>query len=373
VRVPFLDIKAQYQDLAGELDQTALDVLRSGAYVLGPHNKGLEEEVAQMHGVRHAIAVNSGTDALRILMEAAGVGPGDEVITTAFTFVASLEAIVQIGAVPVLVDILPETFDLDPAAIEPAVTEKTKAILPIHLFGQLTDVRAIETIANRHRLTVLEDAAQAIGSHCEGRYAGQWGRGAGLSFYVTKNLGAIGDGGMILTNDAEVDANSRSLRVHGMGRERYYYDAVGYTSRLSELQAAFLRVKLRKLDEWNAQRDRIAQVYLQQLAGVEGIHLPKLHPGNNHTWHQFTVRTSRRDELQAFLKEREIDSMIYYPVPLHLHQPYARFSGAPGSLGVTEEVSRQVLSLPVHQHLSEAQIEHVVASIRAFAASPAAV
>lgn len=370
MRVPFLDIRAQYGDLAAELDAAVLGVLSSGAYVLGPHNKGLEEEIAALHGVKHAIAVNSGTDALRIMLDACGIGPGDEVITTAFTFVASVETIVQVGAVPVFVDIEPHTFAIDPEQVEAAITPKTKAIMPIHLFGQLVDVEAVSRIASKHGLMVLEDAAQAIGSHHNGVFAGNYGRAAGFSFYVTKNLGAAGDGGMILTNDDEVAERSRSLRIHGMGRERYYYDAVGYTSRMAELQAAVLRVKLGRLDAWNARRAEIAERYLRE---IEGVVLPITLPGNNHTWHQFTIRTPRRDELQAFLKEREIDSMIYYPVPLHFHEPYRRYGRGEESLPETERAAREVLSLPVHQHMSDEQAAWVAASVREFAATPSAV
>lgn len=370
MRVPFLDIQAQYRELASELDSVVHEVISSGAYVLGPHNKGLEQEVAEMHGVRHAIAVNSGTDALRIAMQASDVQCGDEVITTGFTFVASIEAIVQLGATPVLVDVDAATQQIDPEKIEAAITPKTKAILPIHLFGQLCDMAAIREIADRHGLMVLEDAAQAIDSHCNGVYAGNYGKAAGISFYVTKNLGAAGDGGMILTNDDDVAARSRSLRVHGMGRERYYYDEVGYTSRMAELQAAILRVKLTRLKAWGLRRAELAQIYDRELAGT-GIQIPVTLPGNNHTYHQYTVRAERRDALQAYLKEREIDSMIYYPVPLHFHEPY-RSLGEKGSLPVTEKVSLEVLSLPIHHYLTEDQVQHVARTIQEFCATGAA-
>jgi len=367
VRVPFLDIPAQYRDLASELDSVVLDVLRSGAYVVGKHNKALEEELARRHGVRHGIAVNSGTDALRIMIQACGIGPGDEVITTAFTFVASAETIVQVGAVPVFVDIDPQTFNIDVAQIEAAITPRTRAIMPIHLFGQLADVRALTALAQKRELIVLEDAAQALGCRHDGVYAGNFGRAAGLSFYVTKNLGAAGDGGLILTNDDDVAERSRSLRIHGMGRERYYYDAVGYTSRLDEIQAAILNVKLTRLDVWNRRRAEIAAIYLRDLAD-SGVTLPVQSPGNNHTWHQFTIRSRNRDELQAFLKEREIDSMIYYPVPLHFHTPYRGYGEGEGSLPETESAAREVLSLPIHPHLDDEQAAWVAKCVAEFTA-----
>ncbi len=366
MQVPFLDIKAQYQEVKTETDPPLPEILSTGAYVLGKYNKQLEEGVAGLHGVKHGVAVNSGTDALRIALQAAGIGAGDEVITTAFTFVASIEVVAQLGGVPVFVDIEPDTFNIDPAKVEAAITPKTKAILPIHLFGQLVDVEAIGDIAKRHGLVVIEDAAQAIGSHHSGVCAGNFSAAAGVSFYVTKNLGAAGDGGMVLTNDDEVADRCRSLRVHGMGRERYYYDEIGYTSRMAELQAAVLCAKLPKLPEWNAKRDAVAQTYLREMK-APGVTLPVVAAGNNHTWHQFTVRSSKRDPLMAYLKERGIASAVYYPVPLHLHKPYAGFGGGQGSLPETERAALEVLSLPVHQYLTAEQIQHVIASVNAFA------
>lgn len=365
MRVPFLDIPAQHAELAAEIEATVQHILATGAYVLGPHNKGLEESIASLHGVDFAIALNSGTDALRIALDAMGIGPGDEVITTSFTFVATIEAILQVGARPVFVDIEPVTYQMDPALIESAITERTRAICPIHLFGQLCDMKAIQAVAAKHNLMILEDAAQAILSQHEGVYAGNFGEAATLSFYVTKNLGAAGDGGMILTNSEEINAKARSLRVHGMGRERYYYDAIGYTSRLAELQAAILRIKLTKLNEWTAARQRIAAQYDKLLADSP-VTPPKVLPGNNHTYHQYTVRSKTRDRLQAFLREHEIDSMIYYPVPLHYHQPYKFLGYEPGSLPVTERTAEEVLSLPVHQHMSMDQVHFVAQTIKSF-------
>lgn len=369
MRVPFLDIKRQYAEIESAFDPELKEILSTGAYVLGKHNKGLEEEIAAYHGVKHAIALNSGTDALRIAMDALGIGAGDEVITTAFTFVATIETIVQVGATPVFVDVRRGDQMIDPALIEAAITPRTKAIVPIHLWGQMAEMGPIMEIACKHGLHIIEDAAQAIGSHQDGKYAGNFGMAAGISFYVTKNLGAAGDGGILLTNFDDVAEKSRSMRVHGMGRERYYYDHVGYTSRMPEIQACFLRHKLRLLEEWNNARQAVAEKLIAGLQGA-GVELPSINPGNNHTWHQFTIVTDRRNELQAFLKERGVDSMIYYPVPLHYHAPY-RHLAERGSLPVTETVSECVLSLPVHQYLTDEEIAHVVASIREFNAVPA--
>lgn len=367
MRVPFYDIKAQYDDLSTELDTVVHEVLSSGGYVMGAHHSGLEREIADLHGVKHGVAVNSGTDALRILLDAAGIGPGDEVITTGFTFVASVEVIVQTGATPVLVDIDEATFQINPEDVQRAITPRTKAILPIHLFGQLAPVTELKEISERSGVPIIEDAAQALASHHQGVYAGNWGIGAGFSFYVTKNLGAAGDGGMILTNDDGMAERCRSIRVHGMGRERYYYDHVGYTSRLDEMQAAILRTKLTKLPAWNERREELARIYFEKLAKADLV-LPTALPGNNHTYHQFTIRSRRRDELQAFLKERGVDSMIYYPVPLHFHKPYSHLAER-GSLPITERVSNEVLSLPIHQHLTDEQVRHAAECVSDFSAA----
>ena len=370
MRVPFYDIKAQYDDLAASMTEAVQSVLSSGAYVLGPNHNALEREIADRHGVKHGIGVANGTDALRILMDAVGIGEGDEVITPAFTFVASVETVVQTGATPVFVDIETASFGLDPEKIEAAITHRTKAILPVHLFGQLCRIDEIKQIADRHGLLLLEDGAQALDSHWNGRFAGQFGLGCGFSFYVTKNLGAAGDAGMIITDRDDVNETCRSMRIHGMGRERYYYDHLGYTSRLDEIQAAVLRIKLQKLDAWNQRRAELADFYRRELADLPLI-LPTVLDGNNHTWHQFSILTERRDELQAFLKTREVDSMIYYPVPIHYHAPYVKYGNGKGSLPVTERVCREILNLPIQPHLSDAQIQHTVACIREFAATTA--
>jgi len=366
MRVPFYDIKAQYLELAPQLDSVTQEVMASGIYALGPHHNALEREIADLHGCKHGIALNSGTDALRIMLDAIGVGPGDEVITTAFTFVASVETIVQTGATPVMVDIEPDTFMIDTSKIDDAVTSRTKAIMPVHLFGQMYNVNGVQSAADRHGLTILEDAAQAIGCNYEGTPSGHFGVAAGFSFYITKNLGAAGDAGMIITNDDAIAERCKSIRIHGMGRERYYYDYIGYTSRMDELQAAVLRVKLTRFHAWNERRAEIANQYLRGLAGTS-VRLPSTRPGNNHTWHQFAIQTPNRDELMAFLKAREIDTAIFYPVPIHFHAPYAKYGAGEGSLPETEKVCREVLNLPIHPHLTDEQVEWIVQSIRDFA------
>jgi len=365
MRVPFYDIKAQYDELQQPMDAAVHAVMSSGHYSMGENHQLIEEELAALHQVKHGIAVNSGTDALRIIMDAAEIGQGDEVITSAFTFVASVETIVQTGARPVFVDIDPATFCIDPKKIEAAITPKTKAIQPIHLFGQLADVKSITEIARKHELVIIEDAAQAIGSNFEGVPAGNFGIGAGFSFYVTKNLGAAGDAGLILTNDDQIAEACRSIRVHGMGRERYYYDHIGYTSRMDEIQAAVLRVKMTKFHEWNDRRVRFAEIYHEVLQNSP-VTLPIVSPGNNTTWHQYSIRSDRRDALREFLKDKGVDSMIYYPVPIHFHEPYKHFGSGPGSLPESEIAAKEILNLPIHSHLSEDQIYHAANSVAEF-------
>lgn len=365
MQVPFLDLKSQYDEVKDKIDSSIQEIFDTSAFVLGKHNIELEERLAAMHGVKYGIAVNSGTDALRIALQAAGVGPGDEVITTAFTFVASVEVIVQLGARPVFVDIDPRCFDIDANQIEAKITERTKAILPIHLFGQLSDMKAINEIADRRGLIVIEDAAQAIGNTCNGKSASQFGLAAAFSFYVTKNLGAAGDGGLILTDSEDIYVTSRSLRVHGMGRERYYYDEIGYTSRMAEIQAAVLCAKLDRLDAWHENRIAMAKVYDEALAGSE-VTTPLVREGNNHTYHQYTILSPRRDELMAHLQKNGVGSGIYYPIPLHLHDPYREFGSGTGSLPVTESVSNECLSLPIHQHLQAEQVQYVAEQIDDF-------
>ncbi len=365
MRVPFYDIKAQYDELQAPMDAAVHEVISSGVYTMGKNHGLIEQELAELHGCKHGIALNSGTDALRIIMDAAGIGAGDEVITVAFTFVASVETIVQTGARPVFVDIDPATYCIDPKKIEAAITSKTKAIQPVHLFGQLADMSAINHIADKHGLMVIEDAAQAIGSSYNGVAAGNYGIGAGFSFYVTKNLGAAGDAGLILTNDDTIAEACRSIRVHGMGRERYYYDRVGYTSRMDEVQAAVLRVKMTKFHEWNQRRERLAEVYLDILSESPVV-LPIVSPGNNTTWHQFSIQSDRRDALRDYLKERGVDTMIYYPVPIHFHEPYQRFGSGEGSLPESERVSKQIVNLPIQPHLNVDQVAYAAKCVAEF-------
>lgn len=363
MRVNFIDLKAQYDEVKANVGARCMEIFETSAYVLGKNNTELEERIASRHGVKHAIAVNSGTDALRIMLQAGGIQPGDEVIVPAFTFVATAEVVAQLGAVPVFADIDPVTYNLDPEKVAAAVTPRTRAVMPVHLFGQLADMKALNEIAQKNNLLMFEDAAQVIYAHQNGVYTGNFGLAAGLSFYVTKNLGAAGDGGMILTNDDEVKRRSLSLRIHGMGRERYYYDEIGYTSRMAEVQAAFLCSKLDRLDDWTKRRQEVAAMYNDLLADSEAI-TPVTAPGNEHVWHQYTILHPRREALMKQLQEAQVGCAIFYPVPLHLHEPYRGYGSGEGSLPVTEKVSRECLSLPVHQHMTDEEVQFVAHTIK---------
>lgn len=355
MNIHFVDVQAQYKELKSKIDESVLQILESGQYILGKYNELLESSLADLHQVKYAIGVNSGTDALRIILDANGIGQGDEVITTSFTFVATIETIIQAGAKPVFVDIDPDTFNLDPYKVKEALSSKTKAILPVHLFGQMADMDTLNSIAEHNNLLIIEDAAQAIRSTYKNKFVGNLSRAAALSFYVTKNLGCAGDGGMILTNDSEVARLCRSLRVHGMGQKRYHYEAIGYTSRLSEIQAAILYHKLSKLEEWHERKNKIRETY-DNLLNSETIKLPFVKPEVQHTWHQYTVCIENRDEVQQLLKEKGIPTMVYYPIPLHLHAPYEKYISQNVELPFTEDAAKKVLSLPIHPHLTDQEV-----------------
>jgi dTDP-4-amino-4,6-dideoxygalactose transaminase len=367
MNAPLVDLKSQYAELKEELDAAVLDVISSGAYTPSKNVLALEEEIAQSCGVSHGIACNSGTDALKIGLQAMGIAEGDEVITTPFTFVATIEAIIQNGAKPILVDIEPRTFNIDVEQLESAISDRTKAVVPIHLFGQIADMDRIMSICESRGIQVLEDAAQAIGSTRNGRACGSWGRAAALSFFPTKNLGAAGDAGMILTNDDNVAERSRSLRVHGMAKNPYYYEDIGHTSRMDEIQGAVLRVKFRKLREWNDRRQQNAKIYDEYLSGT-GIVTPYVCPETTyHAYHQYTVRVQHRESLMSHLKERGVGCAIYYPVPCHTQPVYGFMGYKEGDFPEAERACREVLSLPVQAHLSEAQVRYAAECVAEFA------
>jgi dTDP-4-amino-4,6-dideoxygalactose transaminase len=367
--IPILDLKSQYQSIKDELDAAVLGVLASGYYVLGPNVKALEAELAEYASCGYGVGVASGTDALRLALAALDIGPGDEVITTAFTFVATANTISHAGARPVFVDIDSRTFNLVPDLVEAAITQRTKAIVPVHLYGQPAEMDAIMDIARRHRLYVIEDCAQAIGADDGARRVGSFGDVACFSFYPTKNLGACGDAGMVTTNSLDIAERVQVLRQQG-SKTRYYHDVLGFNSRLDEMQAALLRVKLRHLDHWQARRRQVAARY-DELLSDSGVEIPYVRPGVTHVYHQYTIRVPRRDQLAQSLGEQGIGSMIYYPLPLHLQRMYKDLGYGEGSLPVTERAGREVLSLPMYPELIEEQIQTVARAIGAFLSSSA--
>ena len=337
-------------------------MVRSGRFILGPNVEAFEDEVAEYLGVKHAVGVNSGTDALVIGLRALGIEPGDEVITTPFTFFATPESISIVGATPVFVDIDPVTFNIDPQLIEAAITPRTKAILPVHLFGQPCDMERIREIAEHHDLKVLEDVAQAMGAAYKGKRVGGFGDAAALSFFPSKNLGGFGDGGMIVTDDDGVAAFSRMLRQHG-SQTKYANEILGYNSRLDELQAAILRVRLRDLDVMNDHRRRVAALYTESLSNVRGVQLPAEAPETFHVFHQYTIRTDAdtRDVLRERLTQAGVETMIYYPKPCHLLPVY---ESSDLRLIAAEHAANAVLSLPIGPSLPPEAIKRVASAMR---------
>ncbi|MEA3337470.1 MAG: DegT/DnrJ/EryC1/StrS family aminotransferase [Chloroflexota bacterium] len=362
--IPVLDLKTQYDSIRGEIAEALQGVLDSGWFVLGPDVAALEREVAAYCSCAHGVGLASGTDALRLSLAALDIGPGDEVITTPFTFVATANTITRSGATPVFVDIEPDTFNIDPQQIEAAITPRTRAIIPVHLYGQPADMDAILATAQAFDLAVIEDAAQAIGAEDKGRRAGSMGSIGCLSFYPTKNLGAFGDAGMVVTNDACLAERIDILRRQG-GKTRYFHEVIGFNSRLDTIQAAVLRVKLPYLDQWQAARRRVADRYDELLADLP-VTTPYVRPDVHHVYHQYTIRAPHRDELAAFLKARGIGNMVYYPLPLHRQEMYADMGLAEGTFPVAEQAGSEVLSLPIFPELSEAQQHQIAAAISEF-------
>ncbi len=361
--IPMLDLRAQYATLREEIRAALDEVLESQQFILGRQGLALEEDLARHCGVRFAVGVASGTDALILALHAAGVGPGDEVIVPAFSYIATADSVSLLGAKPVFVDILPGTLNLDPAQIEPRITSRTKAIVPVHLFGQAAEMDPILALASRRGLRVIEDNAQAIGAKYKGRTTGSLGEMGTLSFFPTKNLGGYGDGGMILTNSEQMNCRLRSLRFHGTGANRYISTEQGWNSRLDELQAAVLRVKLRHLDEWTSRRRDIAARYRRLLAAVP-ISLPEEGRDSRPVYHLFTVRSAQRDALQKHLGGCGVQTAVHYPQPLH-RQPLYR-GDHHGEFAAAERASQEVLSLPLFAELTAGEVEAVSAAVQGF-------
>ena len=362
--IPLLDLGFVHRQIADDLRRDFERVLASGQFILGAEHDAFERELAQACGVAHAVGLSSGTAAISIVLQALGIETGDEVIVPAFTYFATASAVVQVGARPIFADVEPVRFGLDPSSVESRVGPKTRAILPVHLYGLVCDIRPLTVIAERHGIPVVEDAAQAIGSSDRGRPVGKSTEGATLSFFPTKNLGGLGDGGAFVTDNQELAGRIRLLRAQGDAGD-YRHTALGTNARLDALQAAFLRTKLRHLSEWNAMRRASAGLYREALAGTP-VGLPEEPEGAFHTYHQFTIRVPERDRLQSFLRERGITTRAYYPIPLHIQPCFEYLGHATGDFPVSERLAREVLSLPIFPGISPEQIERVARSVREF-------
>jgi dTDP-4-amino-4,6-dideoxygalactose transaminase len=382
VRISILDLKAQYSTIKDEMEAVVCGLLSSGQYVLGEVVEKLEEEIAAYCGRKYGIGVASGTDALLIALRALGIGEGDGVITTPYTFFATAAAISRLNAVPIFVDIEPKTYNIDPLKIREFIATRCefnsktnrltdrktgrpiKAIVPVHLYGQLADMEPILKIARENNLKVIEDAAQAIGAECQGKRAGSFGDVGCFSFFPTKNLGGCGDAGMVVTNDKKIAERIRSLRVHGAER-RYFHSVVGYNSRLDALQAAILRVKFKYLDGWNKARREHARIYDETFSQTE-ITTPYVAPNNTHIYHQYTIRLAKRDKLEEYLREKEIGCALYYPLSLHLQECYRELGYREGDLPEAEKASRETISLPVYPELSRQEQDYIIKTIKEF-------
>jgi dTDP-4-amino-4,6-dideoxygalactose transaminase len=363
-KIPLLDLQAQYQPLREELRRAVDHVLANGQYILGPEVKAFEAEVAKYCGVKHAIGVANGTDALLLALDAADIVPGDEVITTPFTFFATAEIISRLGAIPIFVDIDPQTYNIDVKQIAAKINRRTKAIIPVHLFGQPADMEEIVDIANMRNLFVLEDAAQAMGATYKGRKVGAWGNAATFSFFPTKNLGGYGDGGMVVTDDDQLAQKIRILRVHG-SNPKYYHRVIGYNSRLDELQAALLRIKLPYLDSWNDARRHKAALYHQLLQATPLV-TPSHVEDREHIYHLYVVQAEERDKLITYLGERGISTGIYYPVPLHQQVVYQDLGYHKGSLPHAEYLAKRTFALPLYPELPDETIQMIADTIKGY-------
>jgi len=376
MKVPLLDLSAQYRPIKAEMDAAVAEVLESNRFILGPKVDECERAIASYSQCAHAIGMTSGSDALLACLMAENIGPGDEVITTPYTFFATAGAIARVGAIPVFVDIDPETYNIDATRVESCVTKRTRAIMPVHLYGQMADMDAIMPVAEKHGLVVIEDAAQAIGAEYRGRRAGSIGHYGCFSFFPSKNLGAAGDGGMVVTNDAQRAEKLRVLRSHG-SKPKYHHKVIGGNFRLDEIQAAIVFVKLKHLDKWTAARQQNAARYDRLfkesgLAKTSGerphVVLPKV-ATDRHIFNQYVIRVADRDELQSTLKEKGVGTEVYYPIPMHLQECFAYLGFGVGAFPKSERAAKETLALPVYPELTEPQAKYVVECIRDFCAT----
>ncbi len=356
-----VNLKAQYAEIKDEIEAGLAETIANCSFILGPNVQAFEKEAAEYLGVKHAIGVASGTDALHLALFAAGIGEGDEVITTAFTFIATAEAIKYVGAKPVFVDINPKTFNIDPTEIEKAITDKTAAIMPVHLFGQPVDLKAIKALCDKHDLKLIEDCAQSFGATIDGKQTGSIGDAAGYSFFPSKNLGAFGDGGLVVTNDDEIATKVKQLRNHGSG-ERYYHDVIGFNSRLDDMQAVVLRAKLKRIGQYNQARRHSAHLYSELMADLP-LDTPFEDGLGVHVYHQYTLLCERRDEVLKALQDKQIGCAIYYPVPLHQQNVFKEECEGL-SLPVTESVAANCMALPICANLSDESVKEITDVIK---------
>lgn len=363
--LPILNLKPQYDSLQAQMDEAILTAVRSGQYINGPNVKAFESELAAHLGVAYVVGMNSGTDALHLALRALGIGPGDEVITVPFTFVATTEAIGIVGATPVFVDIDPVTFNMDVNQLEAKITSKTKALMPVHLYGQPADMEPLMALAKKYDLKVIEDCAQSIGATYQGKTTGTIGHIGCLSFFPTKNLGCYGDGGALITNDKGIADKARMLRGHG-GAIKYHHTELGINSRLDDLQAAVLRVKLPHLDAWNEARRQVAKRYNAMIAeaGIPGVITPEDLAGTVPVYHQYTIRVKDRNEVQKRLNDLGIQTMVYYPIPLDQQEVHAHLGHKKGDFPVSDRAAAEVLSLPIFPELTETQQRQVVDALK---------
>ena len=359
--IPMVNLKAQYAEIKQEVEQGLAQTIENCSFILGPNVQAFEKEAAEYLGVKHAIGVASGTDALHLALLAEGIGEGDEVITTAFTFIATAEAIRYVGAKPVFVDVDPKTYNITAATIEAAITDKTAAVMPVHLFGQPVDMAAIKAVCDKHNLKLIEDCAQSFGASIAGKQTGSIGNAAGYSFFPSKNLGAFGDGGLVGTNSDATAEMVRQLRNHG-SKVRYYHDVVGFNSRLDEMQAVVLRAKLKRIDRYNDSRRHVAHLYSELLADLP-LETPYEDGIGVHVYHQYTLLSDRRDEILEALQAKQIACSIFYPVPLH-QQNVFKDDCAGVSLPATEAIAARCMSLPICSELSDESVKEIVAVIR---------
>ncbi|MFO0795045.1 MAG: DegT/DnrJ/EryC1/StrS family aminotransferase [Candidatus Brocadiaceae bacterium] len=364
MKVSVLDLKRQYDGIREEINKAVLEVIASQSFVLGPFVESFERDISDYCKTKHAIGVSSGTDALLLALMACGIKSGDEVITTPFTFFATAGSIARLGAIPVFVDIDPTTYNIDVHKIARVVNKKTKAIMPVHLYGQCADMDAILEIAQAHGLKVIEDAAQAIGALYKGNPAGTLGHIGCFSFYPTKNLGGYGDGGLMATNDDHLAEYLKILRVHG-SKPKYYHSYIGINGRLDAIQAAILSVKLKYLDGWSRKRGEVAAYYSENLRGLP-VRLPKIEPYNTHIFHQYVIATPQRDAMMKYLEQQGIETAIYYPVTLHLQKCFEYLGYKKGDLPESEKASNEVLALPVYPEITQNELDYVIGHIRNF-------